>query len=75
MKNRLAIVVDEDIIEGTKSEKLLGVIINYKLTLKGHLHCDNENEGLTQLKEKIGTLKRLSKYMSQKRLVLLKGEI
>ena len=42
-KNKLAIFVDEDIIEGTKSEKLLGVIINDKLTWTKHLHCDNQN--------------------------------
>ena len=46
MKNKLVIVVDEDIIEGTKSEKLLRVIINDKLTWKEHLHCNNANEGL-----------------------------
>ena len=67
MKNKLAIFVDEDIIEGTKSDKLLGVIINDKLMCIEHLHCDNENEGLiTLLKEKVGTLKKLSKYMSHK---------
>ena len=45
MKKKLAIFVDEDIIEGTKSEKLLGVIINDKLTRIEHLHCDNEMKG------------------------------
>ena len=28
LKNKLAIMVDEDIIEETKSEKLLGVVVN-----------------------------------------------
>ena len=70
MNNKLAIVVDEDIIEKTKSEKLLGVIINDKLTWKEHLHCDNENEGLiTRLKEKV------IKIYESKRLVMLLGGI
>ena len=55
-----------NIIEETKSEKLLGVVVNSKLTWKEHLHEDNKNEGLiTQLK------KRLAKFMSKKRLLML----
>ena len=46
LKNKLAIVVDQDIIEETTSEKLLGVVVNNKLTWKEHLYGDNENEGL-----------------------------
>ena len=66
-KNKLAIGVDDDIIKGTKSDKLWHVIKNDKLTWKENLHRDNENEGMiTLLKEKMGTLKRLSKYMSHK---------
>ena len=49
--NKLAIVVDQDIIEETTSEKLLGVVVNKKHTWKENLYGDNKNEGLiTQLK-------------------------
>ena len=52
LRNKLAIVVDQDIIEETNSEKLLGVVVNNNLTWKEHLYGDNENEGLiTQLKQ------------------------
>ena len=72
LKNELAIVVDQGIIEETTSEKLLGVVVNNKLTWKEHLYGDNENEGLiTQLKKRVGTLKRLAKFMSKKRLSML----
>ena len=55
LKNKVAIVVDEDIIEETKSENLLDVIISDKLSWKEHFHGDSENEGLTtQLNIKIG---------------------
>ena len=54
MKNEQAKLVDEDIIEETKSEKLLGVFVNNKLTWKEHLHGDNKNEGLiTQLRKRV----------------------
>ena len=69
-------MVDQEIIEETTSEKLLGVVVNNKLTWKEHLYGDNENEGLiTQLKKRVGTLKRLAKYMSKKRLSMLSGGI
>ena len=76
LKNKLAIVVDQDIIEETTSEKLIGVVVNNNLTWKEYLYGDNENEGLiTQLKKRVGTLKRLAKYMSKKRLSMLSGGI
>ena len=72
LRNKLAIVVDQDIIEETTSEKLLGVVVNNTLTWKEHLYGDNENEGLiTQLKKRVGTLKRLAKYMNKSRLSML----
>ena len=64
--------VDQDIIEETTSEKLLGVMLNNKLTWKEYLHGDNKYEGLiTQLKKRVWTLKRLAQFMSKKRLWLL----
>ena len=45
-----------------------------KLTWREHLYGDNENEGLiTQLKKRVGTISRLAKYMSKKRLSILSG--
>ena len=52
------------------------VVVNNKLTWKEHLHGDNENLGLiTQLKKRVRTLKRLSKFMSKKILAMLSGDI
>ena len=41
LKNELGIVVNQDIIEETTSEKFLGVVVNNKLTWKEHLYGDN----------------------------------
>ena len=40
------IVVDDQEISETSSEKLLGVVINNTLTWKNHLYGDDENDGL-----------------------------
>ena len=42
LKNKLAIVVDENIIEEIKSDKLLGVVVNRKLTGNDHFLGDNK---------------------------------
>ena len=39
------IVVDNQEVPETSSEKLLGVVINNTLTWKNHLYGDDENEG------------------------------
>ena len=58
------------------SKKLIGVVGNNKLTWKDHLHGDMKNEGLiTQLKKRVGTLKRLAKFMSKKILSMFSGGI
>ena len=63
LTDKLAIEVDGQTIEETNSEKLLGVIINNRLSWKDHLYGDEDNSGLiSQLKQRVGTLKRLSKY-------------
>ena len=65
-------MVDGQRIEETESEKLLGVIINNKLSWKDHLYGDKDNPGLvSQLKQRVGTLRRLSKYMSKERLKMM----
>ena len=46
LTDKLAIEVDGQRIEETDSEKLLGVIINNKLSWKDHLCGDEDNPGL-----------------------------
>ena len=43
----------------TASEKLLGIVINNNLSWKKHLYGDKDNP---ELKQRVGTLRRLSKY-------------
>ena len=64
LNEALAIQVDGKEVIESESEKLLGVVVNNKLTSQHHLHGDEENSGLIpQLKQRVGTLKRLLKYM------------
>ena len=47
-------MVDGQRVEETESEKLLGVIINNKLSWKDHLYGDKDNSGLvSQLKQRV----------------------
>ena len=70
LTDKLAIDVDGQRIEET--EKLLGVIINNRLSWKDHLYGDEDNPGLiSQLKQRVGTLRRLSRYMSTERLKMM----
>jgi hypothetical protein len=72
LTDQLAIEVDGQQIEETTSEKLLGIVIKNKLSRKEHLYGDKDNPGLIgQLKERVGTLRRLSKYMSKERLKMM----
>ena len=41
-----AVTINGDVIEESKSEKLLGVVINNTLTWKDQLYGDEENDGL-----------------------------
>ena len=69
LTDKLAIHVDGQRIEETSSEKLLGLVINNKLSWKEHLYGDQDNPGLiSQFKQRLGTLRRLSKHMSRDRL-------
>ena len=68
-KNEIKIQVDGKEVIETSSEKLLGVVINNELTWKNHLYGDDEHQGLIpQLSQRIGVLRRVSKYMSRERL-------
>ena len=72
LTDKLAIQVDGRRIEETTSEKLLGIVFNNKLSWKDHLYGDQDNPGLiSQLKQRLGTLRRLSTYMSKERLKMM----
>jgi hypothetical protein len=59
LTDQLAIEVDGQRIEETASEKLIGMVVNNRLSCKEHLHGDQENPGLvSQLKRRVGTLRR-----------------
>ena len=65
----MKIVVDGKEVIESSSEKLLGLIINNKITWKNHLYGDENNMGLVpQLSKRLGMLKRLSRYMSKEKL-------
>ena len=76
LHNEISITVDGNEITESTSEKLLGVTVNNMMTWKEHLYGDAENMGLiSQLKQRVGTLKRLSRYTSRKSLRMLASGI
>ena len=67
LQHGITIMVDGNEITESTSEKLLGVTVNNMMTWKEHLYGDAENMGLiSQLKQRVGTLKRLSRYTASK---------
>ena len=65
----MTISVDNKEITESKSEKLLGVVINNELTWKNHLYGDEENEGLVkQLSKRLGVMKKMARYMERENL-------
>lgn len=73
----MAIQVDGKVVHETRSEKLLGVIINNELTWKEHLHGEKWREGnlntpglIPQLSQRLGILRKLSRIVSKRRLKL-----
>ena len=73
----IEIQVDGKKLRESRSEKFLGVVINNKLTWQEHLHGENWREGnsnavglIPQFSQRVGILKRLSKFMTRKRLKL-----
>ena len=72
LRNEITLEVDGNEITESKTEKLLGVTVNSMMTWKEHLYGDAESQGLiSQLKQRVGTLKRLSKYTSKDCLKML----
>ena len=69
IQENVKIVVDNKEITETKSEKLLGLVINNTLTWENHLYGDGQNEGLIQqLSKRLGMLKLMSKHMKRENL-------
>ena len=72
--DQLEIQVDNMMVKETRSEKLLGIIINNELTWKEQLYGetwreeDNAPGLIPQLSQRVGILRRLSKCMSKSRL-------
>ena len=65
----MKIVVDGKEITESRSEKLLGLVLNNQLTWKNHLYGDEVNEGLIpQLSKRVGMIKKISKYMGKEKL-------
>ena len=61
--------MDGKTVEESRSEKLLGVVVNNNLTWREHIHGDESNIGLTkQLSQRVGMLKQLSKKVDKKDL-------
>ena len=64
----LEIKLDDNLTTETKSERLLGLVVNNNGTWKTHLYGDKENEGLIpQLSKRVGILKRLREYLPDSR--------
>merc|ERR1712240_379467 len=56
----LQVLVEDNIKQESKSEKLLGVVVNRIGTWRSHFYGDDENEGLlSQLSKRVGILRRL----------------
>ena len=73
---KLSVKVDDHLVQESVSEKLLGMIINNKLTWSHHLHGDKENKGLiSKLSQRAGLIRRLSQFMPQKQLKIVSNGI
>ena len=58
------IVIDNEEVKASRSEKLLGIVVNDSMTWKNYLHGDEENSGLLHnLSKRVGVLKILRKYL------------
>ena len=74
--DNFSISIGQQEITSSNCEKLLGVMIDYDLTWRSHLHGEGENEGLiVQLSKRLGIMKQLKKYMSKDKLKLFANGI
>ena len=59
-----SVIIEGETVEPTRSEKLLGILVNNSLTWKNHLYGDDEHPGLLKdLSKRAGVLKVLRKYL------------
>ena len=59
-----SVIIEGETIEPTRSEKLLGILVNDTLTWRNHLYGDEEHPGLlSELSKRAGVLKILRKYL------------
>ena len=66
----MIITVDQETIATSKSEKLLGIIVNETLSWSNHLYGDESNLGLVRiLNQRIGILRQLRRFMSPKTFI------
>ena len=71
-ENKMSIIVDDETIHESNSERLLGLVISNQLSWKDYLYGDEKNKGLvTKLNQRVGILKVLAKYMNPKTLKIL----
>ena len=58
------IKIENEEVKASRSEKLLGIVVNDSLTWKNYLHGEEDNPGLLhQLSKRVGVLKILRKYL------------
>ena len=58
------IMIENEEVKASRSEKLLGIVVNDSLTWRNYLHGNEENQGLLQqLSKRVGVLKILRKYL------------
>ena len=72
-----SILVDGKVVVESKSEKLLGVVMNNTMTWQEHLHGEDWREEdnfqglIPQLSQRLGLLRKLSSFSSKKKLKML----
>lgn len=74
----MSILVDGKRVEETRSEKLLGITINNKMTWQEHFYGESwrpegeNNKGLIpQLSQRLGILRKIAPVASRKKLIII----
>jgi len=72
---RISVSVCGNSVEASKSEKLLGVMVNDQMSWSNHLHgeqwrdSDNATGLISQLSQRVGLLRKVSIYMPRKKKI------